>query len=47
MSDSQLNLILYLWNREVQEQVAKVIRLFPELRASRPLREIEEIRLSA
>jgi hypothetical protein len=42
MSDSQLNLVLYLWNREVQEQVANVVRLFPELKASVPLRRIEE-----
>ena len=43
MNDSSLNLILYLWNKEVHEQVAAVVRQFPALRASRPLSEIEEI----
>ena len=47
MNDSTLNLVLYLWNQEVAAQVANVVRLFPELRASVPLRRIEEERLAA
>lgn len=47
MNDSSLNLVLYLWNQEVAAQVANVVRLFPELRASVPLRRIEEERMAA
>ena len=47
MNDSQLNLILYLWDKEIHEQVANVVRLFPALKASAPLRRIEEIHLLA
>lgn len=42
MNNSSLNIILYLWNQEMQEQVATIVRQFPTLRAVRPLQEIEE-----
>jgi hypothetical protein len=42
MNNSSLNIILYLWNQEVQQQVAAIVKKFPKLREVRPLEEIEE-----
>jgi hypothetical protein len=42
MNNSSLNIILYLWNQQVQEQVAAIVKKFPALRAVSSLKEIEE-----
>lgn len=42
MDNSTLNLVLYLWSKEIQDQVAQVVRAFPDLRTSAPLRDLEE-----